>query len=82
VILNTGVKVGVAAVVVGEAINYLWRVWHPREASPVGWLGWDGENPSLPDGWDRGTDGNGNPTGDFVKNNPDGTTETLHPDLR
>jgi hypothetical protein len=37
--------------------------------------------PALPDGWDVHIGDDGNPSGDFIKHNPDGSTERLHPDL-
>lgn len=76
-----GAKVVVVAVIAGEAIHYLWRLWHSREASPVGWPGFNGDSPNLPDGWDVEVDPKTGKAGDYVKHNPDGSTEKLHPDL-
>ena len=48
----------------------------------MGWPGYDPQNPTLPDGWDWQQDPTtGELNGDLVKHNPDGSEETLHPDL-
>ncbi len=75
-----GARVVVTVGIAAYDLYKLWQIWHMREASPVGWPGYDPENPTLPDGWDYQTDPQGNPTGDYVKNNPDGSQETLHPE--
>jgi len=68
-------------VVTGAAVDYLYHLWHRREASPVGWPGYNKDTPNLPDGWEHETMPDGSLTGDFIKHNPDGSTERLHPDL-
>ncbi len=66
---------------VGVAIKGLWTVWQQRVQSPYGWPGDDGSVAPGPDWTWQGTGPPGSSEGNWVKENPDGTTESLHPDL-
>lgn len=72
------VQVGVLA---GAAIQGLNSIWSERVPSPYGWPGDDG---AVAPGSDWTWQGNGPPgssEGNWVKNNPNGRPESLHPDL-
>lgn len=65
----------------GKLIQDIWEQWKSRKQAPFPYPGNDGTVAPGPNWTWKGNGSPGRPQGNWTKVNPDGTKESLHPDL-